>query len=234
MQKKFMTAVLAFVMLMGLAACSEGKNDKQSDETTTALTTVRDDEVCNETSEVTSATEATETSATETSAEVTETTAVEIPDLDLASLDTFEVTSENLNDGVWDDLISDTAVGSNTSPELSWEAIDGADAYVLYMIDESAMNWIHMRVSGITENSLAAGAIDDRHYVGPYPPAGSGDHEYVVYIFAVRENPSMLRGLFDSSCPSIDRVFSALDVNEAGETGNIIAYGTVGGTFAVE
>ena len=41
--------------------------------------------------------------------------------------DHFTVTSEDIHDGVWDDVISNTNAGSNKSPQLSWEPVEGAE-----------------------------------------------------------------------------------------------------------
>lgn len=156
------------------------------------------------------------------------------PEFDMATLPVIEVTSSNVNDGVWDDIISNTDVGENKSPELSWEAVDGAGSYVLYMIDTTAGNWMHMKVKDVTTNSLALGEIDADHYVGPYPPAGSGAHEYVVYVFAVRDALGSFMGSFNNTNAAIDYVFSTLDNDANGVAGNVLAYGTVTGTFEAE
>ena len=56
----------------------------------------------------------------------------------------FEVTSTNLNNGVWDDVISNTDKGSNKSPQLQWNAVDGAALYVIIMDDTDAGHWRHI------------------------------------------------------------------------------------------
>ena len=67
----------------------------------------------------------------------------------------FNVTSSNVKKGVWDEKITNTERGENISPELSWDAVDGAKQYVVIMIDGA---WLHMDVF-TTETSLAEGAI---------------------------------------------------------------------------
>ena len=47
------------------------------------------------------------------------------------------------NDGVWDNIISNTDKGSNKSPQLEWTAVDGAGLYVIIMDDPTAMDWMH-------------------------------------------------------------------------------------------
>lgn len=212
MKKQLISTLLIMAVLVSFTSCSSSKTEESVKDTS-------ESSVTQETS--------IETTEAEETAVVTET----VPTLDLTSLPVFEVTSENLHDGVWDDVISNTSAGENKSPDLSWESVDGANSYVLYMIDISANNWLHMKVSDITTNSLSLGDIDEKHYIGPYPPEGSGDHEYVVYIFAVRETPASVKGGFDNSNTVTDYLFSALDINSTGESGNVIAYGMISGTY---
>jgi phosphatidylethanolamine-binding protein (PEBP) family uncharacterized protein len=63
----------------------------------------------------------------------------------------FEVTSTNLNNGVWDDIISSTDKGSNKSPQLKWDAVEGADQYVIIMDDVDAWDLIHWKLDNVTE-----------------------------------------------------------------------------------
>ena len=81
------------------------------------------------------------------------------------------ITSSDLIDGEWNSDIT-SSCGSNRTPELSWNAIDGAEEYVIYMIDTSANNWLHWRVSGLTDTHLDPGS-QVGEYVGPYPPSGT-------------------------------------------------------------
>ena len=47
---------------------------------------------------------------------------------------------------------------------------------------------------------LAEGALDERAYVGPYPPAGTGEHAYTVYVYALSRDPSGIRPSMDAPC----------------------------------
>ena len=71
------------------------------------------------------------------------------------SVPTFEVTSNDVHNGAWDDKVTNTKYGENLSPDLSWEKVEGASQYVVVMIDGV---WLHMDVF-TTETSLAEGAI---------------------------------------------------------------------------
>lgn len=216
MNKKLIASMLSLAMLFAFASCSK----EEAPETT--ATTATEGTTTEETSEAT----------TETTTEVPEETEIVIPDFDINSVPTFVVTSENLHDDVWDTVITNTDAGENLSPELSWEEVDGASMYVIYMVDLSAGNWVHMKVSDITSTSLPAGELDSSTYIGPYPP--SGTHDYVVYVFALRDNPVATKGLVDRRATSLEFLFSSLNVNEAGETGNVISVGILPGTFTAQ
>lgn len=146
---------------------------------------------------------------------------------DLASVPTFNVTSTSLSSGVWDDSISNTRVGSNTSPELSWEEVPGAEVYLVYMIDPDGFEWIHMKTT-TTSTSLPAGSVSD--FVGPYPP--SGTHNYIVYVFALRSEKDHYAGSLDTISSGINFLGQQANQYMNGDPGNVIAYGTVSGTFS--
>lgn len=148
---------------------------------------------------------------------------------------TIKVTSDDLHDGIWDDSISNTDAGENASPELSWESVEGAGEYVIYMIDEYDTDyWLHWRAYGIKENSHDHGEefAEDvfNEYVGPYPPEGI--HEYVVYVFALKEHASSYPGNFDAESVNVEAVREGLDRAADGSDGNILAEGCISGTYA--
>lgn len=171
-------------------------------------------------------------SADETSAETTsETTAETVnesqtDDLDLKA-EKFEVTSESLSDGVWNTVIS-SSKGSDVSPQLSWEPVEGAEGYAIYMVDLSADYWMHWKSNNVTETTLAQGWADSSEYIGPYPPGGT--HTYNVYVFALKKLPAELNGIFDDANTNWKTIASSLDTIDDTE-GNILSYGMVSGTF---
>ena len=141
----------------------------------------------------------------------------------------IEVTSEDIHDGIWDVIITNTNYGENRSPELSWEEVDGASFYEVIMIDGA---WLHMDV--FTEStSLAAGEIErgsrGSEYVGPSPP--SGTHTYSVFVFALRDEPEHVSLRFDSGNNNINAIYSDLDTDVNGEAGNVLAYGRLYGNY---
>lgn len=219
MNRRIIAGLVVLSLAFSAVACS-------SKTTETIVTTTEALETTTVTSETTTSVE-----TTEEISEVSETT-IEIPEFDYESLPTFEVTSVNLNDGVWDVVISNTSLGENQSPELSWEEVEGATTYAIYMVDVTAGNWLHLKAGDIITTTLEAGSLSSTQYVGPYPP--SGTHDYVVYVFALKSAPTKVRGVLDSSNAELDFLFASLDVNESGETGNVISYGVLPGTYSAE
>ena len=148
-------------------------------------------------------------------------------------LPVINVSSSSLVNGIWDTKISNTASGENISPELTWDAVDGAAQYVVVMIDSS---WLHMDVF-TTETSLAEGAIGrgsrGEQYVGPYPPAGT-THTYSVFVFALKGEPGKVPLAFDSGSNSIFKIFDGLNADADGNTGNVLAYGRLDGNFTMK
>ena len=97
--------------------------------------------------------EGSQPSVSETTTAV-ETTAAPVADnsddVFVSAYPAFTVTSQSLHDGKWDEVTS-FFDGSNASPELSWEPVEGATTYVIYMIDMDTAYLIHWKSSGITE-----------------------------------------------------------------------------------
>ena len=133
------------------------------------------------------------------------------------------ITSSDLIDGEWNCDITSSR-GSNRTPELSWNAIDGAEEYVIYMIDTSANNWLHWRVSGLTDTHLDPGS-QAGEYVGPYPP--SGTHTYIIKVYALSAPPLSLPGNFDATN---EDDLSFIDEGLA----NIITSAEISGTFTAQ
>ena len=164
---------IALILALSLTAFSAVSCSADADNTAVSSTAQTTEAVtAEETTEQATETEVSETepeTEPETQAEESE---EESNELDLSVLSTFEVTSDDLHDGVWDSDITNTSNGSNRSPQLSWDAVDGAGNYVIYMIDTTAGNWIHWRSVYEGETSIPAGWADEKEYVGPYPPEG--------------------------------------------------------------
>lgn len=148
----------------------------------------------------------------------------------LPEYETFELTSDDLNDGVWDEEIAATMTGENVSPELSWEPVDGAQSYVIYMVDTSAYFWIHWKIDDVTETDLPQGWAEGATYAGPCPPPGS-THTYDIYVVALRNDIDRARGTVRTQNPNFAQFIRGLDTDVDGNTGNIISYGYLSGEY---
>lgn len=107
------------------------------------------------------------------------------------------------------------ANGQNLVPGISWDAVDGAKAYAVYILDESASNWLHLKTI-TTTNSIKEGENISGQYVGPYPP--SGTHNYTIYVLALKDAPSTLQGNFDSTNGNISSLTQNLTILGQGST----------------
>lgn len=182
-----------------------------------------------ETVTVTAASEA----PAETAATVAEVVADNTGDIFVSAYPAFTVTSQSLHDGKWDEVTANTVDGKNASPELSWEPVEGAATYVIYMIDMDTAYFIHWKSSDITVTSLHEGWAPSSDYVGPYPPPGS-THKYTVYVFALKNPVERVKGGVNSISPKVQEFMDALDTDAAGNTGNIIAVGRVSGDYTAK
>ncbi len=143
-------------------------------------------------------------------------------------LDTFEVTSEDLDEeGKWNtDIVSLPKKGQNVSPQLKWDPVEGAAEYVIYMIDTNADNWLHWKSVSKCDTELPRGWAPSEEYKGPYPP--SGTHNYEIYVFALKEAEESAEVYFDHSNKNFFEQIAALD----GDGGNVISYGRISGTYS--
>lgn len=113
------------------------------------------------------------------------------------------------------------ANGQNLVPEITWTEVPGAKAYAVYMLDESANNWLHM-MAVTTNTTIKEGEAIQGQYIGPYPP--SGNHSYVIYVLALETAPASLPGNFNSTNSGIDTLKESL--------GTILAQASATVTYA--
>ncbi len=119
----------------------------------------------------------------------------------------MEITSPAFRDGGRIDrkYVMPGAGGDNVSIPFSWKgAPAGTKSFALSIVDlhPVANNWMHWIVvdipagaSGLPEGAsgkrMPAGSLElknsfgDKGYGGPQPPRGTGDHNYVVTIYAL-------------------------------------------------
>ena len=140
----------------------------------------------------------------------------------------FKVTSDSVNDkGVLktECTFFDAAPkGENLSPELSWDMVDDASSYAIYMYDADAMNFLHWRLAGITDTSIKEGAITTENmYIGPVPPEGT--HHYQIVIYALKHSPKFYIGKIKEQA-DVEAIEDNLDIID-GEAGNVVGVGLI-------
>ena len=152
----------------------------------------------------------------------------------------FKVTSESLDGKYWAEACA--FEGENVSPQLSWEPVEGATTYVIYMVDLNAYDYIHWKSDGITETNLpqgwassafSRGDIYHADYVGPNPPSGS-THQYNIYVFALKAPVERVKGSIGSQALKLQEFMDGLDTDADGNTGNIVAVGRVVGYYSAK
>lgn len=148
----------------------------------------------------------------------------------LDGYETFKVTSTSLSDGVWDDIISNTDIGENRSPQLSWEPVEGASEYAVYMFDTNTNGYLHWRSGGITETSLPEGWASPLDYNGPHIGHGY-THNFVIYVIALKAPVERVRGTVNGQNKKLGEFIKELDTDAEGNTGNIISYGKISGLY---
>ncbi len=112
------------------------------------------------------------------------------------------------------------------------------------MEDESANNWVHLYADDVHKTKLASGANQTEYdgnpsfkYVGPYPPAGSGDHTYTIYVYALKGKPDFeLDAEVDEPWLQADDLYyDHLNISKRGDIntyGNVLAYGYISGVYS--
>lgn len=209
--RKALSLILSGAMMLSVAGCSTTPSASLTDASAEMTTTVT----------------ATETTAAATDAPDNS------EDIFVSAYPAFAVTSESLHDGKWDETIANTTAGKNISPQLSWEPVEGASRYVVYMIDLNTAWFIHWAQGDITETTLAEGAAPAANYVGPYPPSGA-THNYTVYVIALKNPVERVKGSKDTISPKVKEFIEFLDTDADGNTGNIISVGRVSGTYTAK
>ena len=119
----------------------------------------------------------------------------------------MEILSSALKDGekIPIQYVMVAAGGKNLSIPLTWKNFPpGTKSFALSMVDPHpvAQNWVHWFVINIPENitsigegasrkKMPMGATELRNsfgeigYGGPQPPQGSGEHPYVITLYAL-------------------------------------------------
>ena len=133
----------------------------------------------------------------------------------LEGRDTFEVTSEDLENGVWSDIISNTHIGENRSPQLSWQPVDGAEAYVIYMVDSDTNGFLHWKSNNVTETDLPQGWASAVDYAGPHIGHGY-THTFDIYVMALRSPTDRLKGAVNAVNKELGAFIELIDTSADG------------------
>lgn len=207
--RRFLSVILIGTLAFGIAACAR------------------------ETAPSTAASENTEVTTTSLAEEPVDNS----DDKFVSAYPAFKVTSESLDGKYWiDDCVFQ---GGNASPQLSWEPVEGATTYVIYMVDLTAANIIHWKKDSITETNLpqgwavsafSQGEVSKADYVGPNPPSGS-TNQYNVYVFALKAPVERVKGSLGTPALKLQDFMDSLDTDAEGNTGNIVAVGRVVGYY---
>ena len=119
----------------------------------------------------------------------------------------MEISSSAFQDGgkIQIQYVMPGAGGKNISIPLAWKNIPaGTKSFALSIVDphQVAQNWVHWLVinippsvtaieEGASRKKMASGSLElknsfgDIGYGGPQPPKGTGDHPYVVTLYAL-------------------------------------------------
>jgi len=121
--------------------------------------------------------------------------------------DKMEITSSAFRDGekIPIQYVMPGAGGKNISIPLSWKNVPaGTKSFCLSMVDPHpvAQNWVHWLVinippqvnsleEGASKKKMPKGSIELKNswgepgYGGPQPPKGTGEHPYVITLYAL-------------------------------------------------
>ena len=210
--RRFLSIILIGTLAMGIAACAK------------------------EPAPSTAATENTEVTTTAPAEEPADNS----DDRFVSAYPAFKVTSESLEGKNWSEACA--FQGGNASPQLSWEPVEGATTYVIYMVDLTAANIIHWKSEGITETKLPQGWATsasspsdtlNADYVGPNPPSGS-TNQYNIYVFALKAPVERVKGSIGDRAMNLQGFMDSLDTDAEGNTGNIVAVGRIVGYYAAK
>lgn len=165
------------------------------------------------------------------------------------------ISSNDLQDGIWNLQLYSTNNSAGLSPHLYFDPVEGADHYVVYMVDETSGSYGTWLATEIHENELFTGdnltihAKDTNYrYSGLMLPTTQKDHTITVYVYALKDEPFCnFSPLFseDSYFPCIsgselynkylnktkERNLFGISLFKDTCYGNVISYGYISGTY---
>ncbi len=140
----------------------------------------------------------------------------------------MEVTSDDLTDGVWSEELAYRA------PQLSFEEVEGAEYYVVYMVNETDGYSAHWYIDDLNETYLAGGN-DEGIYINLDKRVSYLGNTYSITVYAMAgKNDSDIAVVYDESSFNPCGLYRMLDITRyesPTEYGNVLAYGYISGTF---
>ena len=179
--------------------------------------------------------------ASETEPEPTETTLCEVEQYGycVEEYPQFYVGSDSLVDGVWsDDMAAKPEHPQGSSPSLYWEPVEGAECYVIYMVDSQhtgnypPSNLIHWIVENYEGTEIIAGE-DPGFFLALGPEPGT-TRSYTVYVIALKAPVERAKGSTGTMPTNFNNFLLALDTDADGNTGNILAFGYLKGKYTAD
>ena len=238
---KITALILCASMLAGTTGCNTSdKSNETSVSQTEAVTeassedtqTITEDDTQTVTEEDASSTEASENTEVTTVTDALDNDSVDNSDDEFVSAyPAFKVTSESLEGEYWAEACGTDF--ENASPQLSWEPVEGATTYVVYMVVMHTANVLHWKSEGITETNLPQGWASPEDYAGPRPEAGT-TNQYNVYVFALKAPVERVKGSIRTPAIKLQEFMDELDTDAEGNTGNIVAVGRIMGYYSAK
>lgn len=151
----------------------------------------------------------------------------------------MEISSSAFKDGekIPIQYVMPGAGGKNISIPLAWKNVpNGAKSFCISIVDPHpvAQNWVHWLVinihaqvssigEGASKKKMPKGSVElknswgDIGYGGPQPPKGTGDHPYVVALYAL--NVEKLDLGVNTSLPAFKKAIEGKLIGSASITG---------------
>ena len=142
----------------------------------------------------------------------------------------MEISSEDLINGEWSYELEERA------PQIEFSEVEGAEYYVIYMVDEELYGNEVWYVDDLHSTSLDAGSSEGT-YLGLTYHEDREPHVYSISVYAMAGRPdtSVVVDMYDdSSFSPLGFYYDVLNVSRRGDPsvyGNVLAYGYISGTY---
>ena len=142
----------------------------------------------------------------------------------------MEISSDDLVNGEWSYELEDRA------PQIEFSEVEGAEYYVIYMVDEGLYGNEVWYVDDLHSTSLEAGSSEGT-YLGLTYHEDREPHVYSISVYALAGRPdtSVVVDMYDdSSFSPLGFYYDVLNISQRGDPsvyGNVLAYGYISGTY---